>query len=193
MFTGIITHTAKIISHKKKDGSLFLRFRRPRGFVVELGNSISTNGVCLTVCDLDKSSYITELMEETLVKTSFGREIPKAVNLENPMILNGHLDGHIVQGHVDCIGTLESIKRLKRSSVLRFTFPRKYSRYVAAKGSIAVDGISLTVIDVGGDWFTVSLVDYTLQHTTLGTKKIGEPVNLEVDIIAKYVERMLNK
>lgn len=193
MFTGIVTHTTKIISHEKKDGSLFLTFKKPAGFEVKNGDSVSTNGVCLTVCSTDGKTYTTELMEETLTKSSFGIVVPKSVNLEKPMILNAHLDGHLVQGHVDTVGKLDSIIPHNRSSVLRFTFPKKYAKYVAAKGSISVDGISLTVVDVGDDWFTVSLVDYTLQHTTLGEKKVSEPVNLEFDIVAKYVERMIKR
>lgn len=191
MFTGIITHTTDIVSSDKKDGSLFLTFNTPKGFVLKNGDSVSTNGVCLTVSSIKGKTYTTELMEETLKKSSFGLTIPDKVNLEKPMILNARLDGHIVQGHVDSVGKLIKITPHNRSSVLCFRFPKKYARYVAAKGSIAVDGISLTVVDVGDDWFTVSLVDYTLQHTTLGAKKTAEPVNLEFDIIAKYVERMI--
>lgn len=193
MFTGIITHTTEIISSEKKDGSLFLTFNTPKGIVLKNGDSVSTNGVCLTVSSIKGNTYTTELMEETLKKSSFGKSIPDLVNLEKPMKLNGTLDGHIVQGHVDTVGMLESVTPHERSAVLRFTFPRKYAKYVAAKGSITVDGISLTVVDVGPIWFTVSLVDYTLNHTTLGSKKPGEPVNLEFDIIAKYVERMISK
>lgn len=193
MFTGIITHTTKIISNHKKDGSLFLTFKKPEGFDLKDGDSVSTNGVCLTVAEISKDGYTTELMEETLNKSSFGLTIPEKVNLEKPMILNAHLDGHIVQGHVDTVGRLSSVTPHHRSSVLKFEFPKEYAKYVAAKGSIAIDGASLTVIDVGADWFTVSLVDYTLQHTTLGSIKIREPVNLEFDIIAKYVERMMSK
>lgn len=191
MFTGIITHTTTIVSSIKRDQSLFITFKTPEGFIVKDGDSVSTNGVCLTVSSLHEDTYTTELMEETLLRSSFGTVIPHTVNLERPMMLNAHLDGHIVQGHVDAVGTFEKITPHHRSSVLRFSFPDNYARYVAAKGSITVDGISLTVVDVGDNWFTVSLVDYTLSHTTLGLKNSGDPVNLEFDIIAKYVERMM--
>lgn len=192
MFSGIIKAVAQVRKAKKKNGSLFLIIEKPKGWIIKPGESIATNGVCLTVKKVNKDDYLTELMPQTLKKTSFGKQIPQKVNLEQSLRLVDKLGGHLVLGHVDAVGKMQNIIWKDTSKIYRFSFPKKFAKLIAEKGSIAVDGISLTVVDVGKDWFTVSLVDYTTRHTTLGKKKIGDLVNLEFDIIAKYLEKLIN-
>lgn len=191
MFSGIISAVSKIKNSRVKDDSLFLTIEKPAGWRIMPGDSLNTNGVCLTVKEISKTDYTTELMTETLKKTTFGKEIPKFVNLEGSLRLSDLLDGHLVLGHVDTIGRIEEIISSSRSKVYKFSFSEKFSQLVAEKGSIAIDGISLTVVEVGRNWLTVSLVDYTIKHTTLGTKKKNDLVNLEFDILAKYLQRLL--
>jgi riboflavin synthase len=156
------------------------------------GDSIAVNGVCLTVVDIADGEFTADVMAETLDRSSLGALRPGSrVNLERPMALGGRLGGHLVQGHVDGTGTILERTRAPHWEIVRISLPADLSRYVVEKGSITVDGISLTVVDAGPDSFGVSLIPTTLALTTLGIKKPGDPVNLEVDVIAKYVERML--
>ncbi len=193
MFSGIIQTICKVETRATKNGSLFLTIEKPKGWKIKPGDSIATNGVCLTVKTLNGKKYTTELMPETLERTTFGQIVPKLVNLEPSLTLNTLMDGHLVLGHVDTIGTITKLQDKGRSRIYTVRFPKKYSNLVVEKGSITIDGISLTIVGCGKDFLTVSLVDYTIQHTTLGAKKIGEAVNLEFDIMAKYVARMLKK
>lgn len=158
----------------------------------QLGDSIAVDGVCLTVTDLPgNDTFAVDVMPETLRHTALGRlEVGSPVNIERAMPTGGRLDGHIVQGHVDGVGHLSGRVDGDRWVDLTFQIPRELAKYVATKGSIAVSGTSLTVTHVGPDSFGVSLIPTTLEHTTLGGLKVGAPVNLEVDVIAKYVERL---
>lgn len=191
MFTGIIKNITTIEHSETKNGSLFLTIQKPQDWQIHEGDSICTNGVCLTVKTIQGNTYTTELMTETLNKTTYGKEVPQKVNIEQSLRMGDTLDGHLVFGHVDSIGEILDIKPVDNSRIYKFSFPKENANLLAPKGSIAVDGISLTVVDVGEDWFTVSLVDYTINHTSLGDKKIGEKVNLEFDMLAKYVARMM--
>lgn len=191
MFTGIIQATAVVKKTARKGASLFLTIQKPTGWKIRAGDSLCTNGACLTVSKVSKDTFQTDLMPETLQKTVFGKQVPKKVNLEPSLRPSDRIGGHLVFGHVDAIGKIESVKKHGPARIFKITFPKKFSNLVAEKGSIAVDGISLTVIDVRKNWFTVSLVDYTLQHTTLGDKQVGDLVNLEFDVIAKYLARMV--
>lgn len=186
MFTGIIQAVAGIKKAERKDGSLFLTVEKPKGWKLKPGDSVATDGVCLTVRDVLASAYTTELMGETLKVSAFGVRVPQKVNLEPSLKFGDTMDGHIVLGHVDAIGKIMKIEKRGRAKLYTVSYPRKFSRLVAAKGAIAVDGVSLTVVDALTGSFSVSLVDYTLKHATLGEKKTGELVNLEFDIIAKY-------
>jgi riboflavin synthase len=157
----------------------------------ELGSSIAINGVCLTVTEFGSNSFSVGMMPETLKRTNLGLlKVGDEVNLERAMVIGGHLGGHLVQGHIDDTGRVTSIKREQQAILMRFETPHQLMRYMAVKGFIAVDGLSLTVVELGEDSFTVSLIDYTQRHTTIGKKKVGDVVNLEVDIIAKYVESL---
>jgi riboflavin synthase len=193
VFTGIVEELGDVVAvDDLGDASRF----RLRGPVVtdgaKHGDSIAVNGVCLTVVDTGDGEFTADVMAETLNRSSLGALRPGSrVNLERPMALGGRLGGHLVQGHVDGIGVITGRKTSENWDVVTISLPEELSRYVVEKGSITVDGISLTVVEAGFDHFTVSLIPTTLALTTLGTKQTGDPVNLEVDVLAKYVERLL--
>ena len=193
MFTGIVEELGRVVAIEQGAASACLRVR---GALVTsdaaLGDSIAVNGVCLTVTALSGDEFEADVMQETLLRSSLGALEPGApVNLERPLTLASRLGGHLVQGHVDATAGLLDRTPGEKWELVRFELPESVSRYVVEKGSITVDGVSLTVSDVGADWFAVSLIPTTLELTTLGSKKPGDLVNLEVDVIAKYVERML--
>jgi riboflavin synthase len=158
------------------------------------GDSIAVDGVCLTVVAHDDQTFTADVMAETLQRSSLGSlRAGSRVNLERPVTASARLGGHLVQGHVDGVGRLESRTPGDGWHLVRLQMPAGLARYVVEKGSITVDGVSLTVVSVGPDWFTVGLVPATLEHTTLGRKQPGDPVNLEVDVLAKYVEKLLGE
>ncbi len=157
---------------------------------LEMGGSIAVNGVCLTITSLDNKSFSVDIMSETLRRTNL--ELLSAggkVNLEKPLTLSKPLGGHLVQGHIDATGRVASVGWDGEAMLMRFEASPEVMRYVVEKGFIAVDGVSLTVVAKDNSSFQVSVVDYTRQHTTLGGRQVGDTVNLEVDIIAKYVEQ----
>jgi riboflavin synthase len=185
MFTGIIEETGKVLSAPAAklvvSAAQVIDGMKP-------GDSIAVNGACLTVTDFDRSSFSVDVMPETLKRTNLGQLKPgDSVNLERPMELGGRLGGHLVQGHVDDIGHVVALEREGEALLFRFQAPPEIMRYTAPKGFIAVDGISLTIMDKDSGSFRVSVVDYTRQNTNLGSRRVGDAVNLEVDIIAKYV------
>ena len=195
MFTGIIEEIGEVVAIDKGQESARLSIRGP---VVcsdaRLGASIAVNGTCLTVTDLDEVTFGCDVMAETLNRTALGRLAPGSrVNLERPVAVAGHLGGHIVQGHVDGVTELVSRTPGDHWEVFRFSLPTTLARYVVEKGSIAINGTSLTVCEVSSEWFEVSLIQTTLTGTVLGGLEPGEPVNIEVDVIAKYLESLVNK
>jgi riboflavin synthase len=156
------------------------------------GDSVAVNGVCLTVVDPAGDTFAADVMRETLDRSSLGTLCPgDPVNLERAATLATRLGGHLVQGHVDGVGSIVDREPAQHWEAVRFSLPEGLGRYVVEKGSITVDGVSLTVVDVDGDTFSVGLIPTTLALTTLGRKGIGDPVNLEVDVIAKYVEKLV--
>lgn len=192
MFTGIITYTGKFT---KRLGNQF-EFSVPDELSkkIEIGFSVAVSGVCLTVKGKSKTSVVFDIMSETLNKTIFKNlESGAIVNLELPLTVNTFLSGHILQGHVDTTAKLFSMKEEGSSRILRFEILPAFLKFIVEKGSIAVNGISLTVIQTGKDFFTVGIIPYTLKNTSLGDIKTGDYVNIEVDILAKYVERMMKK
>jgi riboflavin synthase len=197
LFTGIIEELGEVIALEARGDSAVLRVRATVvGEDVPTGASIAVNGVCLTVIDVTDDSGGQELdfdvMAETLKRSVVGGlRSGERVNLERAVRVDGRLDGHVVQGHVDGTGVVLSRSPGDRFDTVRFGLPVYLARYVAEKGSVAVDGVSLTVVAVGDDWFEVGLIPQTLRTTTLGRKVPGEPVNLEVDVLAKYTERLL--
>ena len=181
MFTGIVEELGEITAVETLDDACRFRLRGP--VVTEgakHGDSIAVNGVCLTVVEHEGDEFTADVMAETLKRSSLG-----------VLAVGSRLGGHIVQGHVDGTGEILGREPSENWEIVRISLPAGLSRYVVEKGSITVDGISLTVVDAGRDHFTVSLIPTTLALTTLGIKKPGDPVNLEVDVSAKYVERML--
>ncbi|MER5309613.1 riboflavin synthase [Streptomyces sp. NPDC002773] len=193
MFTGIVEELGEVVAVEQLEDASRFRLRGP--LVTEgaqHGDSIAVNGVCLTVVEFGDGEFTADVMAETLKRSSLGAlEVGTRVNLERPMAVGGRLGGHIVQGHVDGTGTILDRTPSEHWELVKVGLPAHLSRYVVEKGSITVDGVSLTVVEVTDDWFTISLIPTTLDLTTLGIKKSGDPVNLEVDVIAKYVERLL--
>lgn len=170
-----------------------LTFDRPASWTdLALGESVNTNGICLTVAAIRKNQYDCFVIPETLKRTSFGKKLPKRVNLERALALNGRLDGHFVQGHVDRVGQVSSVEQ-GDGLRLSVTFDPSDRDLVVEKGSITIDGISLTVATVTDNVLTVALVPYTLEHSTIGELQVGDTLNLEFDIIGKYVINSLKK
>ncbi len=193
MFTGIVEELGTVVSIEPLSDAARLRVRGPLVTSDAVhGASIAVNGVCLTVVDHGDGEFTADVMHETLQRSSLGALAPGSrVNLERPVTLAARLGGHLVQGHVDGTGTILERVPGEHWEIVRVTLPDDLGRYVVEKGSITVDGVSLTVVEAARDSFTVSLIPTTLELTTLGHKNVGDPVNLEVDVVAKYVERML--
>ncbi|MBU2536383.1 MAG: riboflavin synthase [Chloroflexi bacterium] len=184
MFTGIIEEVGKVLSASMTK----LVISAPQVIDgMKPGDSIAINGACLTVTDFDRASFSVDVMPETLKRTNLGLiKAGDSVNLERPMVLGGRLGGHMVQGHIDDVGHIVSLEWEGDALLFRFEAPPEVMRYTAPKGFIAVDGISLTITEKNISSFGVSVVEYTRRNTTLGSRKVGDVVNLEVDIIAKY-------
>ena len=195
MFTGIVEEIGEVLAVRESADVVVLTVRGPTVTAdARHGDSIAVNGVCLTVIDPDGSTagtFTVELVPETRKRSSLAAAAPGApVNLERAVPAGGRLGGHIVQGHVDGVTTLLSRTPGERSDVLRFGLPPDLARFVVEKGSIAVDGVSLTVAAIEPDAFTVALIPTTLARTTLGFRAPGDTVNIEVDVVAKYVQRL---
>jgi riboflavin synthase len=198
MFTGIVETTGSVLAINPGSDSSRITFAAPGVLSdAQIGASIAVNGVCLTVTHFDQESFTADLMEETLKRSALGAlNLGDSVNIERAMPLSGRLGGHIVQGHVDAVATVRSIEPSEDWTLITFDLPREIARYVVEKGSITVSGVSLTVVKVSEPietqpWFSVSLIPTTLKDTTLGKIAVGSEVNLEVDALAKYVERIL--
>jgi riboflavin synthase len=191
VFTGIVEELGEVVAVERYADSARLTIRASADDASP-GDSIAVNGVCLTVTAITGGSFTADVMLETLSRSGLGALAPGArINLERSLRLSDRLGGHLVQGHVDATGTVISRAPGERWDLVRISLPGQVSRYVAEKGSIAVDGVSLTVSALGEDWFEVSLIPETLTRTTLGRRQPGDVVNLEVDVIAKYVERLV--
>jgi riboflavin synthase len=191
MFTGIINHTGIIDSFDRLASGARLRLRATDDARFVRGESVSVNGVCLTVMPHD-DVLIADVSNETLARTTLGALANGArVNVERAMSLGDRLGGHLVQGHVDCVGELLSVKSEGEFAVYRWSVPKEYADLVVDKGSIAVDGVSLTVVEPDGSSFGAALIPETLRRTNLGDSVIGNRVNLELDMIAKYVRSLV--
>ena len=194
MFTGLIADLGRVTElERSRDGA---RVRIDTALARELrdGDSVAVNGVCLTAADVDGGSFAAEAMNETLARTSLGElGAGSEVNLELPLRASDRLGGHVVQGHVDAVGSVAGIEQDGFAQRVRIEAGDEVLRYVVEKGSIAVDGVSLTVAEAGPGSFTVSLIPETLERTNLGRARLGQTVNLEADVLAKYVEKAVNR
>lgn len=190
MFTGIVEAMGRVDAVSAHRLAIAAPSLTPQ---MQLGDSVAVNGACLTVVALDGGSFGVDLSEETLARTNLGDLAPGGgVNLELALKAGGRMGGHVVQGHVDGVGTVSALGGPPEARTLRIELPAGLSRYVVEKGFIAADGISLTVTDVVDSAFGVAVVPYTYDNTVLGERKVGDRVNIEVDILAKYVERLLS-
>jgi riboflavin synthase len=195
MFTGIVEGTGTVAALAAADDASGARLEVEAPFLAgELrpGESVAVNGCCLTVAQATAAGFAADLVAETLRRTALGGlAAGDLVNLERPMALGGRLGGHLVQGHVDGVARVLDRTAAGDGHEVRIELPAELERYVVEKGSVAVDGVSLTVAGVGPGWFAVALVPHTLEVTTLGRRRPGDPVQLEVDVVAKYVERLV--
>ncbi len=193
MFTGIVEHRGSVLSVERSNGGMRLVVDTGPLSAIPLGGSISVNGVCLTAVDAPFGQVVLDLVAETLDRSTLGGLQPgDPVNLERPMPADGRFDGHIVQGHVDGVGEILVIEEEGEGKRMRIRVPADLSRYLVEKGSVTIDGVSLTVAAVDGKEIEVALIPHSLEVTTLGLRTMGEKVNLEVDVLAKYVEKLLS-
>jgi riboflavin synthase len=195
MFTGLIEGVGQVAALEPRGGDVRLRIAvGSLPFAdVALGESIAVSGVCLTVIEFDAASFAADASTETLGLTTLGgMVVGQAVNLERAMRPTDRLGGHLVSGHVDGVGRVLSIHDDARAQRWRFAAPAALSKYIATKGSICVDGVSLTVNAVDGEGFDVALIPHTVSHTAFASTRVGDPVNLEIDLVARYVERLLS-
>lgn len=192
MFTGIIESTGKVISTRKEKSNLVLEIECPFVNELKVDQSVSHNGVCLTVEQINGNTYSLTAIEETLQKSNIGNlQTGDEVNLERCMQLGGRLDGHIVQGHVDGVGTCIKKENKEGSWVFTFTYPENIHQVTVEKGSITINGVSLTVINSFKNEFSVAIIPYTYEHTNFKNIEVNSFVNLEFDVIGKYVKRIL--
>lgn len=189
MFTGIIEEVGNLKSLTR--GTITIECRRVLEDV-KIGDSISTNGICLTVTEFDDKSFRADVMPETIRRTSLdGLTVGSKINLERALRLSDRLGGHIVSGHIDGVGRIVSIRREGNAQVVEVEADRSILRQIVEKGSVALDGMSLTVVEAGNKTFSVSLIPHTMSVTNFIDKKVGSPINIETDIIGKYVERLM--
>lgn len=195
MFTGIIEEIGEVFQIQQGAKSLKIKIKASKVLEdVSVGDSIAVNGICLTVCEFNDNTFSADVMAETIRKSSMsGLKMGSRVNLERAMSANGRFGGHIVSGHIDGIGKIENIKPEDNAIWFTISTTKDLSKYIVKKGSIAIDGISLTVTDVKGDVFKVSIIPHTAKETILSIKKSGDVVNLECDIVGKYIEKLINR
>ena len=192
MFPGILETLGKVEKLEKEGGNLHITVSSTITSELKIDQSVSHNGVCLTVVSIDADQYTVTAIEETLSKTNLGDlKVGELVNLERAMLLGARLDGHIVQGHVDQTASCTSIEEKDGSWVYTFAYDPKLNNVTIEKGSITVDGVSLTVVDSKKDSFSVAIIPYTHEHTRFHTYKVGDTINLEFDVVGKYVSRLL--
>lgn len=194
MFTGIIETLGEVVDLQKDRGNLHIKISSPFSSELKIDQSVAHNGICLTVVHVQDGCHTVTAVEETLAKTNLKKlEIGSLVNLERCMQMNGRLDGHIVQGHVDQVATCTGLQELDGSWFYTFNYNAETGNVTVEKGSICVNGVSLTVVNSGDGSFSVAIIPYTHEHTNFKTLEVGDEVNLEFDIIGKYVARLLNR
>lgn len=194
MFTGIIENTGKVEKIEKQGTNINISLSCPFTQELKIDQSVAHNGCCLTVIDISDSQYTVSAIQETLDKTNLGTwEVGSIVNLERCVPMGGRLDGHIVQGHIDLIGTIENIENKDGSHIISVSYKENNNYTTVPQGSITLNGISLTVAKSTENGFSVAIIPYTWEHTNLRFLKVGDLVNLEFDIIGKYISKLLNK
>ena len=194
MFTGIIEASGKVIDLQQESGNRHFTIQSAISHELRVDQSVSQNGVCLTVVQVDADTHTVTAIDETLKRSNLGElHIGDQINLERCMQINGRLDGHIVQGHVDTTAQLKQVEESEGSWLLTFGFDPQFSKYIVDKGSITINGISLTVFNEHNGTFQVAIIPYTWEHTNLSKLSIGNSVNIEFDIIGKYVEKMMRE
>ncbi|WBU90608.1 riboflavin synthase [Cellulophaga omnivescoria] len=194
MFTGIIETLGKVTALRREDTNLHITIQSTLTPELKIDQSVAHNGVCLTVIAIENDTYTVTAIDETLQKTSIGAlKLNSTVNLERAMILGTRLDGHIVQGHVDQTAICTAIEEQDGSWIFNFEYDDKYNNVTIEKGSITIDGTSLTVFNSGKNTFSVAIIPYTFENTVFNTYKVGTVVNLEFDVIGKYVAKLIAK
>ena len=193
MFTGIIEELGRVVAVERRGGQTRLAISALQvSASLELGDSVAVSGACLTVAQVGDGRFSVALTRETIERTTLGQLKPGTqVNLELALSLGDRLGGHLMAGHVDGVGEIANLRREGDTARLEVSYPPGLSAYLTPRGSVAVDGVSLTVVELGTEQFSVALVEHTLQHTTLGSMQQGDRVNLEADLIARYLERLL--
>jgi riboflavin synthase len=193
MFTGLVEELGKVRAVARGAHSIRLSLGGEKVLSdVKIGDSIAVDGACLTVVEFSSNNFTVDVMPETYDRTTLSsRKLGDSVNLERTLRVGDRLGGHMVSGHVDAVGTLVSVTPRDNANILRVQFPANLGPFVIPQGSVAVDGVSLTVVDCGNDWFEVSLIPHTWQVTVLSQKKAGDKVNVETDVLGKYIYRML--
>lgn len=194
MFTGIVEEVGQVAAIERVGGGAKLVIAASVVMSdLKVGDSICVNGACLTVVRKSASCFQVDVMEETMLRTNLGfLKVGDKVNLERALPATGRFGGHFVQGHVDGIGIISSIQKMPRSWLMKINCDEELTQFMVSKGSVAVDGISLTTIECAKGWFTVALIPHTLTATTLGMKRVGDVVNIEVDLLAKYLHKLLH-
>jgi riboflavin synthase len=193
MFTGLIESLGQVVAIEKRAATAVISIKSALPLEeIRLGDSVAVNGVCLTVVRNGGGLLSFDASPETMMRTTFKQaKSGFAVNLERALRLSDRLDGHLVTGHVDCIATIGERREVAGNMVFSLSVPREFAKYIAAKGSVAVDGISLTVNSVGNDWFSVNVIPHTAAKTTLNMRRTGDEVNIETDVLARYLERLI--
>ena len=191
MFTGIVEEVGEVLTMDRGSKSIKLTIKCKDVLEgTKIGDSISVNGVCLTVVKIDNDYFVADVMPETMNRTAFSTlKVKEKVNLERAMMLNGRFGGHIVSGHIDGTGTIVNQKRNDNAIVITIKTTYNITNYIVVKGSVALDGISLTVTDVKNELFEVSIIPHTIEKTSLKDKNIGDKINIECDIVGKYIEK----
>lgn len=193
MFTGIVEELGTVEKIERKGGGLKFSVRAQKVLDdLKVGDSIAVNGVCLTVVDVGPSSFTVEVVEETLQRSNLSSLLTSVkVNLERALSIGERLGGHLMNGHVDGVGRILSRRIQGSSIIIKVEIPRELLRYLVEKGSLALEGVSLTIMKIEGNRVSIAIIPHTAKFTTLGTKRVGEKLNVEVDLLGKYVERLL--
>ncbi len=193
MFTGLVEETGRLVNKKETGKGFQFTFAAKRILDdLNVSSSISVNGCCLTVIRREGNTFSVDAIEETLKKTNLGKlKLNDRVNLERPLKADARLGGHFVLGHVDTTGTVKDVQELSNSHFMKISFPDNFKKYLIYVGSVSIDGVSMTVAELGDNWFGVGIIPFTWQETVFSDRIIGDKVNLEFDVLGKYVERIM--